>query len=292
MSKRVRVNLFDVLKGEQTQRLSSTLDEFASLDIDRRARGDIRLEQVYRVPADPVVPYEVFHLEFAKERPIGPGRMSRRQPVTDVGLEEDELFGEETAALYLPRKRWLVVLNNHYGVGPSRMAGYFNALDPGNPDRYLDYLVQPVIDQRALDRMRQMQRFAEIEITASVGVFGELDDDVAESVSQAANSVRAQRLTLKLMANEKNKKGSSLTPRAVRHLINRLLPRSDDIDRLKIKGDDEALENKDKVIDLLKHKISDSHPASSLKVSAHRYTHGSKMDLLRRTCRGWLETLG
>ncbi len=264
---------------------------FAKIPIAQRHRADIRLEQVTHVLADAVVPHDQFHLEFAKERQIGPGRMSRTAAISNVGLLGDELFGEETAALYLPSKKWLLVLNNHYGVGPSRMSEYFNALDPGNDALYLDYILQPVIDQRALERMRKVQRFAEIEITASVGVFGNLDDPLAESVLEAANGLKAQRLTLKLCANDKNKKGASLMPAAVRHFLQTMLPRSEDIDKLTIKGDDEALQDRDKVIDLLKHRIHTKYRASELQVDNHRYTHGSKMDLLRRACRGWLTSL-
>jgi hypothetical protein len=171
------------------------------------------------------------------------------------------------------------------------MANYFNSLDPGSDAPYLDYLVQPMIDQRTLERMRKVQRFAEIEVTASVGVFGGLDDQVAESVLEAANGMLAHRLTLKLCANEKHKKGASLKPAAVRHFLEKLLPRSEDIDKLTIKGDDEALQDRDTVIDLLKHRIHEKYRASELQVDNHRYTHGSKMDLLRRSCRGWLTSL-
>lgn len=291
MANNVRVNLFEVAHAPQTQKLSDTLVAFSQLPIEQRYRGDIRLEQVIQFPADNVLPYEQFHLEFAKERQIGPGRMSRTAAISNVGLQRDELFGEETAALYLPSKKWLLVLNNLYGVGPSRMADYFNALDPGNDALYLDYMIQPMIDQHTLARMRKVQRFSEIEITASVGAFDKLDDKVAESVLDAAKGVKAHRLTLKLHANEKRKSGASLTPSAVRHLVDKLLTRSEDIDKLAIKGDDEALQNRDSVINLIEHRVHTKFRASELQVDNHRYTHGSKMDLLRRACRGWLTSL-
>ena len=291
MANNVRVNLFEVAHAPQTQKLSDTLVAFSQLPIGQRYRGEIRLEQVMQSPADNVVPYEHFHLEFAKERSIGPGRMSPTTAISSVVLGQDELFGEETAALYLPSKKWLLILNSLYGVGPSRMADYFNALDPGNDALYLDYMVQPMIDQHTLARMRKVQRFSEIEVTASVGVFDKLDDRVAESVLDAAKGVKAHRITLKLCANEKRKSGASLIPSSVRHLVDKLLTRSEDIDKLTIKGDDEALQNRDSVINLIEHRVHTSFRASELKVDNHRYTHGSKMDLLRRACRGWLTSL-
>jgi hypothetical protein len=164
-------------------------------------------------------------------------------------------------------------------------------MDTGTGGRHLDYTLEPMIDQGALRRMKQVDRFASVEVSARVGVFGGEDDAVAEPVSKAANAAHAERLTLKLFANQKHKKGMSLTPSVVKALVSRLLKQSDDIDKLVVVSDDEGLAAKDRMIDLLKHKIHKQHPASSLEISAGRYTHGSKIDLLRRTCRGWLTDL-
>ena len=86
MATNVRVNLFEVTHKATTQKLSDTLMAFAKIPIAQRHRADIRLEQVTHVLADAVVPHDQFHLEFAKERQIGPGRMSRTAAISNVGL--------------------------------------------------------------------------------------------------------------------------------------------------------------------------------------------------------------
>ena len=241
--------------------------------------------------ADNTVPKDTYHLEFSKSREIGPGRMSSHTPLKSIELKVGEIFGEETTALYVPSREWLLVLNNHYGVGPSKMAAYFNDLDPGNLARFFDYVIEPMIDRSALSRMKRMRRFAEVEISAKAGVFGELDDGVSESVYDAAGKANAVRLSLKLIANEKHKHGNSLNPTVVRNLIKKMLPHSEDIDKLVIKADDEDLETKDKVVDLLKHKMFVTFSEKELEVSGGRYTPRSKISLLRRACRGWLKTI-
>jgi hypothetical protein len=172
------------------------------------------------------------------------------------------------------------------------MAAYFNSLDSGNMGRFFDYSVEPMIDRGAMDRMKSMRRFAEVEISAKVGVFGEPENEFAESVGDAVRQVNAARVSLRLMANEKHKHGSSLTPSVVRAFIKKMLPHSEDIDRLVVKADDETIETKDKVVDLLKHKMFRPFSERELEVSGGRFTHRSKISLLRRACRGWIKELG
>lgn len=293
MSKQVRVNLFEVNRTEgKTQPLSDTLREYSAMRIADRWRGDIRLDLVDYRPANASIGVDAFHLEFSKSRVIGPGRMGSATPLQDISLAADELFGEETTALYIPSKTWLLVLNNHYGVGPSRMAGYFNALDATNSARYFDYTVEPMIDRGTLSKLKKMRRFAEIEISARVGVFVDSDDPVAESVLEAASQAHAARISFRMMANEKHKRGNSLTPSAVMAFVNKMLPNSENIDRLVVKADDETAEAKDKFVDLLKHKVSVPFSVQDLDISGGRYTPQSKISMLQRACRGWLEKIG
>lgn len=292
MTRYVTVNLFEVHQGARTQALADTLDEFAALPIDQRWRSDIRLDQAWRVAADGVLAHVAYHLGFAKGRPIGPGRMSAHQPVTDVGLNGGEQFGEETAALFLPHKGWLLALHNQYGVGPSRMAGYFNALDPGSADRHFDYEVRPMIDRQTLARMNAMGGFAQLWVTASVGAFEALDDEVGESVSQAADATNAMRVELRLAANALHRRGGKLNMLAARRFINGLLSHGDGVDKIEVKSSDAQLETSDRVVDLIEHKVRRRYPDTQLNVLHHRYTYASKIDLLRRACRGWLDEMG
>lgn len=291
MTKYVTVNLFDVSwTDDMTQRLTDTLAEYARLPIEHRWRDDLRLENIDVFEADAVVTSAYFVLNFVKKRSIGPGRVAAGAPVADIGLNVDEQFGEETAALYLPAQKWLLILHNQYGVGPSRMAEYFNALDPGNADRHFDYRMAPCIDRQAMQRMREMRNLTSIEVVANVGAFENSGVDVGESVQEAAQAARAMRLTLKLEANEVRQKGNSLNQGSMRGLIDSLLGRGDDVQKLKITGSEEA-EAADKVVDLIEHKVRERRNTSELLVQNHRYTHTSKSDLLKRVCRGWINNL-
>lgn len=291
MTKKVTVNLFDVgWTDRKTQRLSDTLVEFSKLPIEDRWRGDIRLDRVDYIAADAALPVDAFHLDFAKSRDIGPGKISPHAAISDVGLRREEFFGEETAALYIPKKKWFVVLHNHYGTGPSRIAEYLNALDPGSYSRHFDYELTPKIDARALQRMKSMKRLSEVTVSANIGAFEDATDDLGESVKDAATAARAVRLHLKLVANPAHKRGGFLDLPVVRKLVDSMLRQPEDVDRLEVKGGGGA-DEKDQMINLLKHKIRKQYPDSTLIVANHRYTFESKIHLLRSTSRMWIDNI-
>lgn len=289
MAQNVTVNLFDVSRSDKTQPLSDTLKAFEQLPLEQRKRSDIRLETVCLIPSDKDIPYDVWHLDFAKQRDIGPGKMSNKKGITDITLDDGEQFGEETAALYVPEKRWLLVLNNQYGVGTSRMANYFNSLDPGNMQLHLMYSIYPKIDQSALAKMQAMQNFTEVEVVANVGAFDGIEN-AGESVLQAANNMTAHRVHLRFMANAPHKKGKSLSLDAARGFVNSLLGKDDGVEKLVVT--DSSAEVQDRVINLIEHKIKKPYPAKSLEIVNHRYTYDSKIKLLRRACREWLKSIG
>jgi hypothetical protein len=287
MTTYVTVNLFDVFWNDEiSPRLAEVLDEYSGIPLDRRWRGDLRLENIDHFPPDDVVNSDYYALNFVKKRSIGPGKVASNIPVADIELDIGEQFGEETAALYLPAQRWLLILNNKHGIGPSRMAEYFNALDPGNAERHFDYTVAPCIDRHVLQRMERMRNLTSVEVVASVGAF-ENSGDVGESVEQVAEASRAMRLSLKLDANEERQRGNFLNLDSVMPLINSLLRRGEDVKKIDVKGSEDA-ETRDEIIHLIEHKIRVRRNASELLVVNHRYTHTSKIDLLKRVCRGWI----
>src|SRR5450830_31353 len=293
MTRQVTVNLFEVQWTDgKTQKLSSTLNEYMGLPLGQRWRGDFRLDRVEREAADNIVPHPAFHLDFARQREIGPGRLSANSEIKDVSLEVNENFGEETSALYLPTKKWLLVLNNQFGVGPNRMAEYFNALDPGNHERHFDYSVSAYLDNKVMEKMRAMKRFSEIEISANVGAFSNAADSISESVTEAAAGAKAARLYVKLCANEPHKKGGALDPGKIKAMIKSLLSSEDAVDKINVRGGDAAINGKDQLLQLIEHKVKLQFPETELEVVKHRYSYTSRIRVLRRACRAWLDTLG
>lgn len=289
MTKQVKISFFDVEWDAQTQPLSDTLDEFMALPLQNRWRHDIRLEDARAVMDNG---FKIYHMEFAKSREVGPGKLSDAAPLEDVGLAPDQRFGEDTSALYVPSKQWLLIMNNHYGAGPLRMAEYFNALDPGNLNRHFDYKVMPRIDKTAFRRALRSRKFGGIEIAANVGFFERgTGEPITESVSQAVDAAKAMRVTLRFEANEKYKSDRTLNFAAILKLVSRARS-SDEVDKMTVKLNDDSLDARDRVIDILEQKVFHHYPDTELQVQGNRYTRGSKEVLLRKSCRAWLKLFG
>lgn len=290
MSKNVSVNLFDVTTQKaKTPKLSDTIKLFEAMTIRSRWRDDLRLDTILYRPADAVLTKDSFELNFVKKRHLGPGKVSPQQQVADIGLQNTEAFGEETTALYIPAKKWLVVLHNQYGVGPSRIAEYFNAVDPASEP--LDYEIRPKIDLDTLRRLQAMKNISAVEVVASVGAFDNDGSALGKSVQSTVKAAKAARLHLRLDANEPYKKGATLAVQTMKNTISNLLKDTDNIRKITVQGPDPADVNaKDQIINLLAHKIQSKYPDRELLISNHRYTFASKIDLLRRAGRGWIDT--
>lgn len=289
MAKMVTINLFDIDWSPQTvQKLSDTLDEFALLTLDKRWRNDLRLEQVIRIQKNSVrrLP-ELYHLDFVKKREVGPGKLGNAAPVSGIQMRKDEDFGEETAAIYVPSKKWLLILNNQSGIGPSRMMEYFNAIDPGS-NRHFAYSASARLDPTVLNRLGGMSNLTSVDITATVDALGATKDAVGLAVAHATQATQAKRISITLGANTGRKKLNFLNNKTIVNLVKNLFSQGDAVSVLKVKGEDPTTGKKDQVINLIEHKIKQQYSVDELKVIDHRYTINSRWDLLEKALRGWI----
>lgn len=286
MATEVSVNLFDIeWSAGKTQKLSETLDEFSRLPLDQRWRGEIRLEQIQE---EDVARKRVYLLDFTKRREVGPGRLGHRAPIADIKLDRDEDFGEETAALYCPAKKWLLVLHNQSGVGPSRMMSYFNALDPGVADRHFDYGATPQLDPTAVRRFRGMKKISTVRVTATVGALAAAQADAGDALASATRAVNAKRITFELKANSAWGRGDVLSQRPTMQFIEGLQGQNDEVTKLEVVG---QIDGRDQMINLLEHRVRRKYSVAELQVLHHRYTLESRWKLLLRTFTFWQENL-
>ncbi len=290
MAKMVTINLFDVDWSKQTsQALSDTLEEFAAMQLSDRWRGDIRLEQVVKVAGNPATKMpDRYHLDFSKERAVGPGKLGRLAPISGIKMGQDESFGEETAAVYVPSKKWLLILNNQFGIGPTRMAEYFNAVDSIGAGREFFYSVSPQLDASILARLKGMSNLTSIQVTATIDALNAAQNPVGVSLARATQSTSAQKISFTLAANASRKKSNFLSMVNIKNMVTTLRSQAAGVSVLKLKGEDPTTGKKDQVIDLLEHKMKRQYRADELKVVNHRYTPQSRWELLDRALRGWL----
>lgn len=288
MAKQVTIYLFDVDWSSRAQLLSDTLKEFEGISLDQRWRNEIRLDHIELHPADATgkLP-ERYHLNFTKRRDIGPGKLGDAMPISSIQLEQDEDFGEETSALYVPSKKMLLVLHNQNGIGATRMMSYLNALDPGST-RHFDYVAAVRLDAAAAGKLHDIDQLKSVDVTVKVDALQTCGDNVSISLAQASKQAEAQKISLRMQAKGTRKLPKFLDLKMAYEFIKSMQQRSDDVSVLRVKGKESRDDSSDQVIDLLKHKVKLSYRTTELEVKNHRYTEKSKMLLLDKALRQWI----
>lgn len=289
MAKMVTVNLFDVdWDVTKSQRLRDTLDEYLALSIGQRWRNDIRMEAGNLRPADPgrKLP-ERYVLDFAKQREVGPGKLGHAAPIAGIQMSQGESFGEETAAIYVPAKKWLLVLHNQFGIGSARIAEYFNALDPGS-SRHLMYSIHPRLDPTTMARLNGMKNLVSVEVNATVDALDATQSTVGVAVAAATKPAGTNKLSIKFSANATRQKTHFLNARSMVSMVKKLATQNSGVSVLRVKGEDPSAGTKDQVIDLIEHKLKRKYRADELAITNNRYTPGSRWDMLERALIGWL----
>lgn len=288
MSKQVTVNFFDIDWDKKTPNLVNTLDTYSTLTLDKRWRGDIRLEDVKKRSAEPErkLP-ERYLLDFSKKRIVGPGQLSNTTPIEGIQMTNGQSFGEETAALYVPSKKWLLVLHNQFGIGSSRISEYFNALDDIGGQQLM-YSADVKLDPKILARFGSMTHLVKFEVSATAKALDATNDLVGVAVARATQPTGSQKISIKLSANTSRKKVNFLNKSVIDNFVSKLRGQIDEVSVMKVKGADPTADGQDKVIDLLQHKLKRQFPTSELVISHNRYTTDSRWNMLERALVGWI----
>lgn len=161
---RVQIQLFKLNRVGGERSVSSLLRLIEADDIGDRVRyvrgANVRLEKVERRDAENGLPRR-WALDFVKLRDVsGPGKGSKDQPIEDLDIKEEQFFGEEAAALYLPQTRHLIAQYNHYGVRPSAMAQYLSSYLEDETNEYeADVVLDPDAEAR-YERITEVRRFS------------------------------------------------------------------------------------------------------------------------------------
>lgn len=104
----------------------------------------------------------VYEGDFIKVRMENlPVIASKDEGVEDIGLSDDEGIGEETAFLYAPRPKILILQRNRAGTSYTRAADYFNHFGGGT--NIIGFSV--MMNRNALQRLRRARAFRSISFS-------------------------------------------------------------------------------------------------------------------------------
>lgn len=129
-----------------------------------------------------------------------PVRLAEDRPLAEIDIAEDESFGEETACLYDPGSRYMLVQYNHYGPRSGAIRDYLAYRQDGKTYYYtFAAKLSPASEQR----IRNLGVVSRVDVAIAIP---NLPDDARHlSVDSAINLARAngaQRLELALASRQ------------------------------------------------------------------------------------------
>lgn len=157
----MHVHLYKVSRSEELPLLETMIQNVAGVPLEQRLRQvttrPIRMD-------DPIAPDDkfkgVWRLSFLKFRSEGPGRASPGTVAESIPLAEGESFSEDTAAIYDPDSKALIVQYNHYGPRASAIEDYFTVWAGVQHAKY-SFLLQ--INQAAQARLQNKKLFTRLK---------------------------------------------------------------------------------------------------------------------------------
>jgi hypothetical protein len=139
MKNSMKIHVYKVISELNTPDLKVVLNYIEALPLDQRLRSlgkeqqEIRAENIKKPTSS--LPYWL--IDFTRLRfDHGPGKVNRNTPIEDFNLNNDEGFGEETAALYDESSGYLFIQYNHFGVRSGSIATYLNDIRTNQNDVY------------------------------------------------------------------------------------------------------------------------------------------------------------
>lgn len=300
MAGKMNVNLYKVKAEAGVRPLEEMLEYAATLDLHDRMRRvgnfDTRLEHV-AAPRSDGNTSDFWLLDFVKLRyEQGPGKAGRTTPIQGFDMDDDQGFGEETAALYDPATKYLLVQYNHHGIRASGIQDYFNRLNH-NPENIAYYSFAIKLDESSEVRLAKKQHIAKvhfkIDSSQMSAAFREADIGLSQMLS-ASEMQDGQMIEIAITAA----RGKNLRERAVRSLINVLRgvhanDAANDTGALQqfdIEGRDEDHSRRE-AINMLAPKLQASFSELSLGPD-RRYTLVSRWIGLQRVRHGWQDIIG
>ena len=245
---------------------------------------DLRMEDIRQVG-------QLWLMDFVRMRyDHGPGRVSPDHEVEGFDFEDDEGFGEETAALYDPATEYVLVQYNHYGVRAGVISNY---LGDYNKSVVNDYTFKPKFDAQIERRLAQQGITRKLEFTIDVGRMSAEDRRQGRPVADAIQYGRRTNADkVKIEISVSGDRGRSLGQHA-RDSINSLKEilgaNPDAVTKLKVSGKDDR-DASTEVLDLIGHRLTQEFDDLTLGADL-RYSRDERWRALQRAHRGWRDVL-
>ncbi|MDR7295474.1 hypothetical protein J2X16_000795 [Pelomonas aquatica] len=234
----------------------------------------------------------VWLMDFVKRREVGPGKVRQNSDMEPFQFQNGETYGEETAALWDPQRRWMAVQFNQHGVRGGSIANYLNDYDA---DPHSDWVLAAKLDAEAANalRRRPLLRKARLKFTVNQHLTQSMrESGTALGAAMSQVGEQSGTATVDIELNMSHDAGflDGTVGRFLRWVGNHA-DESDGLRAMQIKGREEV-DGEDKIIDLLHQRIKGDFDSRELQVESGRYTVQSRWNMLLRQHAGWCAEYG
>ncbi len=116
----------------------------------------------------------------AFRRGSGPVILSEQRPMSEIAIGDDESFGEDTACLYDPQVKYMLIQYNHHGPKASAIQDYL-AFAEGELAH--QYTLAPKLSKASEERIRTLRLVSKLEVAFAVPEL--INEKTASSISVA-----------------------------------------------------------------------------------------------------------
>lgn len=285
----MKVHAYKVEFTDGSQPLEEVLQQ---IENEQSLRERIRLINQVELRAESITQQDgLWLMDFVRIRTShGPGKVGRDSEVEGFEFEEEEGFGEETAALYDPTTGYMLIQYNHFGVRAGAIADYFSAYD-GTENNL--YTFKPKYDEDVERRLLNHGITRKISFCLDVTRMTEQDRQRGRPLSEAIDYGRQNGADkIKVEISVQGERNRSLAQGALDGLtaLRSILGQNPDaVTKLEVSGK----ENQDsvtEVLDLIAHRLSVEF--NDLVLGADlRYPRDERWRALTRAKNGWRQVL-
>src|SRR5690606_763530 len=202
----LKIHAFKVKPFNNTVPLSEVLELFRPEDdlgtrIREVKRSEMRLEIAENRDG-------LWFLDFVKIRTDhGPGHVGRSVAVKGFQFEDDEGFGEETAAIYDPATDYILVEYNHHGVRAAAIQEYLSEYDVSANNVY-DFL--PKLDDQVERKLRDQAITKKVAFSLDLGRMTAEDRSEGRSLADAISygrSIGAEKMKIEIAVDRDKRTG-------------------------------------------------------------------------------------
>lgn len=262
------------------------------IEDEQSLRERIRLINRVELRAESVVQQDgLWLMDFVRIRTShGPGKVGRNSGVEGFAFEEEEGFGEETAALYDPASGYLLIQYNHFGVRAGAIADYLSAYDGIENNLYI---FKPKYDQDVERRLLNHGITRKISFCLDVTRMSEQDRQRGRPLSEAIDYGRRNGADkIKIEISVQGERNRSLAQSAIENLsaLRAILGENPDaVTKLEVSGKEDQ-DSVTEVLDLIAHRLSVEFNDLTLGADL-RYAREQRWPALIRAKNGWRQVL-